>query len=385
MAQSQLSENQVALVSHASSTGFAPTGAEVRLVGLSRYYGEVAAVRAVDLTIAAGEFLTLLGPSGSGKTTTLMMLAGFVQPTEGDIWIGGRAVVGLPPERRNIGMVFQNYALFPHMSVFDNVAFPLRMRGIDRRTQQARVQEALDLVQLGAMGKRKIQQLSGGQQQRVALARALVFRPPLLLMDEPLGALDRKLRDQMQFEIKRIQQTLGLTVVYVTHDQEEALALSDRIAIMNEGTIHQVGTPSQIYEHPATVFVAEFVGESNFLDGVVEALTTEGSTILISRAQVRLYGPTAMVRPGQAVQLMIRPEALRLCEDAGDLPRNESNAIRCVVEEVVYLGQTIRYTVRVDGFSLMVRAPHRPADPIFALGVPVMVTWPRATTLILPS
>ena len=208
-------------------------------------------MQSVDLTVAAGEFLTLLGPSGSGKTTTLMMLAGFVDPSAGDIWIGGQDIVALPPERRDIGMVFQNYALFPHMTVFDNVAFPLRMRGVDRQVQREGVQEALDLVQLGQMGERKIQQLSGGQQQRVALARALVFRPPLLLMDEPLGALDRKLRDQMQFEIKRIQQTLGLTVVYVTHDQEEALGMSDRIAIMNDGVIHQVGTPREVYEHPS--------------------------------------------------------------------------------------------------------------------------------------
>jgi spermidine/putrescine ABC transporter ATP-binding subunit len=362
-----------------------PAGAEVRLVGLSRYYGDIAAVREVNLTIAPGEFLTLLGPSGSGKTTTLMMMAGFVQPSEGDIWIGGRAVVSLPPEKRNIGMVFQNYALFPHMSVFDNVAFPLRMRGVARHTQQARVQEALDLIQLGAMGSRKIQQLSGGQQQRVALARALVFRPPLLLMDEPLGALDRKLRDQMQFEIKRIQETLGLTVVYVTHDQEEALALSDRIAVMNDGTIHQVGTPSQIYEDPATAFVAEFVGESNFLSGMIEAVTVEGTTIGLPEPQLHLLGPPTMNRPGQTVRLMIRPEALAIHEGT-DVPRSDNgNAVRGQVEEVVYLGQTIRYVVRVNGFSLMVRAPHRPADPVVPRGARVTLTWPRAATLLLPS
>jgi spermidine/putrescine ABC transporter ATP-binding subunit len=355
----------------------------VRLVGLSRFYGEVAAVQSVDLTIAAGEFLTLLGPSGSGKTTTLMMLAGFVQPSAGDIWIGGQDIVGLPPERRDIGMVFQSYALFPHMSVFDNVAFPLKMRRVDRQTQRERVQEALDLVQLGQMGTRKIQQLSGGQQQRVALARALVFHPPLLLMDEPLGALDRKLRDQMQFEIKRIQQTLGLTVVYVTHDQEEALGLSDRIAIMNEGIIHQVGAPREVYEHPATAFVAAFVGESNFLSGVLDAVTGDSSNIAIPDLRERIVGPPTTVRVGEAVRVMIRPEALMLHEAGSERHDRASNAWRGEVEEVVYLGQTVRYMVRVAGLPLMVRAPHQAARPIFARGTEVVVSWPRAATLIL--
>jgi putative spermidine/putrescine transport system ATP-binding protein len=370
--------------SASSSAATTPSGAEVRLVGLSRYYGEVVAVQAVDLTIAAGEFLTLLGPSGSGKTTTLMMLAGFVQPSAGEIWIGGQAVIDLPPERRNIGMVFQSYALFPHMSVFDNVGFPLRMRGIDRKTQRTRAQEALDLVQLGRMGERRIQQLSGGQQQRVALARALVFHPPLLLMDEPLGALDRKLRDQMQFEIKRIQQTLGLTVVYVTHDQEEALALSDRIAIMNEGVIHQVGTPSEIYEHPTTAFVAEFVGESNFVDGVVEAGGGDGSLIAMPESGRRVFGPATAVPPGQSVRLMFRPEALTLRPEPATDRHDGLNALPGVVEEVVYLGQSVRYVVRVDELRLMVRAPHRPGEPIFPRGARVVVTWPRIATLILP-
>lgn len=361
-----------------------PTGAEVRLVGLTRFYGEVAAVQSVDLTVAPGEFLTLLGPSGSGKTTTLMMLAGFVHPTSGDIWIGNQDVVKLPPERRDIGMVFQNYALFPHMTVFDNVAFPLRMRRVDRRVQRTKVQEALELVQLGQMGERKIQQLSGGQQQRVALARALVFRPPLLLMDEPLGALDRKLRDQMQFEIKRIQQTLGLTVVYVTHDQEEALGMSDRIAIMNDGVIHQVGTPRQVYEHPATAFVASFIGESNFLDGVLERTMEDGSDISIPSIGQQIDGPATAVSPGQAVRVMIRPEALTLCGPGSGTGDGSRNAVRGEVEEVVYLGQTVRYMVRIDRLRLMVRAPHRPSDPIFARSTEVVVTWPRTATLILP-
>jgi ABC-type Fe3+/spermidine/putrescine transport system ATPase subunit len=237
------------------------TGAEVVLAGLTRYYGETAAVREVSLAVGAGEFVTLLGPSGSGKTTTLMIVAGFVEPSAGDVRIGGRSVLGLPPHRRNLGVVFQSYALFPHMPVFDNVAFPLRMRRVDRTETRRRVAAALDMVQLGALAERRIHQLSGGQQQRVALARALVFEPPVLLMDEPLGALDRKLREQMQLEIKRLQRALGLTAIYVTHDQEEALLLSDRVAIMHEGAIHQVGAPAEVYERPATAFVADFVGE----------------------------------------------------------------------------------------------------------------------------
>ncbi len=254
-------------------------------------------------------------------------MPGSWSPLAGDIWIGGQDIVGLPPERRDIGMVFQNYALFPHMTVFDNVAFPLRMRRVDRQAQRARVQEALDLVQLGQMGERKIQQLSGGQQQRVALARALVFRPPLLLMDEPLGALDRKLRDQMQLEIKRIQQTLGLTVVYVTHDQEEALGMSDRIAIMNDGVIHQVGTPREVYEHPATAFVAAFVGESNFLDGVLESTGGGRLEHHDTRHRPAHHGPATGVRPGETVRVMIRPEALTLCQPAREIPDRSRNAL----------------------------------------------------------
>jgi putative spermidine/putrescine transport system ATP-binding protein len=352
------------------------TGAEVRLRGLTRYYGDVVAAQDLNLTIDAGEFVTLLGPSGSGKTTTLMMLAGFVEPSAGDILVDGRSVVDLPPHRRDIGVVFQNYALFPHMSVFENVAFPLRMRHVGRAAARQRVQEALDMVQLGDLGYRRINQLSGGQQQRVALARALVFQPPLLLMDEPLGALDRKLREQMQIEIKRIQHALGVTVVYVTHDQDEALMLSDRIAVMNTGTIHQIGTPDEIYEQPATAFVAEFVGESNFLDGLVEAVAARGVTVRLPGG-VCVHGPATPVEKGQRLKVMIRPEVLRLRTHVGS---DADNAVDGVVEEVVYLGQAIGYTVRIGELVLTAREPRLPGMAIFPRGARVTVTWPRAAT-----
>src|SRR5262245_44304568 len=327
-------------------------GAEVTLRGLSRDYGEIAAVRDLDLAVAPGEFVTLLGPSGSGKTTTLMMVAGFVHPTAGDICLDGRSILAVAPHRRNLGVVFQSYALFPHMSVFDNVAFPLRMRRVERREIRRRVEDVLGLVHLGPLGGRRIQELSGGQQQRVALARALIFRPPVLLMDEPLGALDRKLRDQMQLEIKRIQRTLGLTVLYVTHDQEEALILSDRIAIMHEGRLHQVGPPAEVYERPATGFVADFVGESNVLAGVVENGGPPGSTVRLAPSGRLLRAREDALAPGQPVRLMVRPEAVAV--DIAE-PDEGDNRIEGVVEEALYLGQAIRYVVRADELVLVAR------------------------------
>lgn len=234
---------------------------------VSKAFGIVTVVDDLDLSISKGEFVSMLGPSGSGKTTLLMMLAGFEKPTSGAISVGGRRVDALPPYRRNMGVVFQNYALFPHMTVAENVAFPLKMRGVARSEVVERVSRALDMVQLSSFQDRKPIQLSGGQQQRVALARALVFEPEVVLMDEPLGALDKKLREQMQLDIRDIHRRLGLTIVFVTHDQGEALTMSDRIAIFNHGKIEQIGTPSQIYDHPKTQFVAQFIGETNLLAG----------------------------------------------------------------------------------------------------------------------
>ena len=240
----------------------------LRLNGLTGRYGRNVAVRGIDLEVAAGEFLTLLGPSGSGKTTTLRLVAGLLQPASGTIELAGRDVTMIPPHRRDIGVVFQNYALFPHLTAGQNVAFPLEMRRVSRTDARELVEKAFSLVQLSGYEHRYPRQLSGGQQQRVALARALVFEPRLLLMDEPLGALDKKLRDQLQFEIKRIHQELGVTVLYVTHDQEEALVMSDRIAIFNDGKIAQIGSPQDIYRRPSSLFVADFIGEANVLNRV---------------------------------------------------------------------------------------------------------------------
>src|SRR6201997_146532 len=254
------------------ATTAAGRGASVSLNDLEKSYNRAAAVGGVSLDIHSGEFLTLLGPSGSGKTTTLMMIAGFETPTRGDIAIDGKSVVAPPPYRRNIGMVFQSYALFPHLTVADNIGFPLKQRGIDRADRLKLVGEALELVHLPGYGERYPRQLSGGQQQRVAVARAIVLRPRLLLMDEPLGALDKQLRESLQLEMRRLHTDLGITFIYVTHDQEEALTMSDRVAVMNDGKVAQIGRPEDLYDRPTSRFVAGFLGESNFLSAVVRRI-----------------------------------------------------------------------------------------------------------------
>src|ERR1700742_4276985 len=254
---------------------------EVELRSLTKRYDEVVAVDAIDATVNAGDFFPLLGPSGCGKTTTLRMIAGFERPTSGEILLDGVDVSSVPPHQRNVHTVFQNYALFPHLNVFDNVAFGLRRRKVGRDEVRQRVQESLELVELGDLGARKPNQLSGGQQQRVALARALVLRPAVLLLDEPLGALDAKIRKQLRIELKTLQEEVGITFVFVTHDQEEALSMSDRVAVMSDGRIEQVGTPAEVYEDPATVFVADFLGISNLMDGAVVGACDGGCTVAI--------------------------------------------------------------------------------------------------------
>jgi spermidine/putrescine ABC transporter ATP-binding subunit len=322
-------------------------GGALALRALTKRYHNVAVVDAIDLDVAAGEFVTLLGPSGSGKTTTLMMVAGFTPPTSGDIRLNGRSLTSLAPERRNIGVVFQNYALFPHMSVQDNVAFPLRMRNQSRRTIEDKVGAALRLVQLEQLRERMPRQLSGGQQQRVALARALVFDPDLLLMDEPLGALDKNLREQMQFELRRLHAELGITILFVTHDQEEALTLSDRIALMREGGFAQVGTAEELYERPANRFVAEFIGESNVIAGRADDgwfITDKGA---------RLPCPANGPRPARL--LVVRPEKFAVVTDA-----NSPQAIAGTVVGLVYVGDFTRYLVEIgDGQRLVVKAQNR--------------------------
>jgi putative spermidine/putrescine transport system ATP-binding protein len=359
-------------------TAVSTIGGEIRLAGLSRSFGAIHAVRDVDLIAARGEFLTLLGASGSGKTTTLMMIAGFVTPSAGDILVDGASIVRQPPDKRNLGVVFQSYALFPHMTVSENVAFPLRMRHLGRAEAKERTQSALAMVQLEGYGSRRVTELSGGQQQRVALARALVFRPPVLLMDEPLGALDRKLREQMQLEIKRIQKSLGITVIYVTHDQEEALILSDRIAIMHEGEVHQIGTPDAVYERPSTPYVASFLGESNFLDGVLERKEIGTSWVRLASGE-RIAAQQTGFTVGSKVRAMIRPESIALVAPGGD---GVINALPAEIEVCEYLGQSIRYFARAAGLTLTVRAPRTDAERRASTGERVTLYWPKSETLL---
>ena len=320
-------------------------GAPVRVVGLHKGFGPVVAVDDLSLDVGAGEFMAILGPSGSGTTTLLMCVAGFEYPDDGEIVIGDRTVTTIPVNRRNIGMVFQRYALFPHMTVAQNIAFPLRMRRCAKAEIAERVRAALDGVRLAGYEDRLPSQLSGGQQQRVALARALVYRPPVLLLDEPLAALDKKLREQMQLELKELQQGLGVTVIFVTHDQQEALTMADRIAVMNDGRLEQVGRPDDLYERPATEFVAGFLGESNRLVGRLELLDT-GRGLAAINGSLRLPGHTAEadgLGAGDGVTLMIRPENVRLNGAVAD-----GFGTAGTVEKVIYAGATTAYAIRLD-------------------------------------
>ncbi len=329
--------------------GSVETGGEeswVAFRGVRKTYdGESLVVKDLDLDIRKGEFLTMLGPSGSGKTTSLMILAGFEAPTEGDVLIGGRSVRDIPPHRRNIGMVFQNYALFPHMTVEENVAFPLSVRRIGKAEQRERARRALAMVKLSGLEARRPAQLSGGQQQRVALARALVFEPALVLMDEPLGALDKQLREHMQIEIKHIHESLGVTVVYVTHDQTEALTMSDRIAVFDDGVIQQLATPLDLYERPRNSFVARFIGENNILHGTVES--GEGGY-----CRVRLDGGGALSARaanvggvGSRTSVSFRPEKVHI-EGAGE---HHANRLPGRVLETIYHGDHTRLRMHVSG------------------------------------
>jgi putative spermidine/putrescine transport system ATP-binding protein len=333
----------------------------VRLERLEKRFGEIAAVAGIDLEIGDGEFFSMLGPSGSGKTTTLRMIAGFEQPTGGRILLHGQDVTGVPPFDRDVNTVFQDYALFPHMSVADNVAYGMRIRRTPAPEQATRLAEALRMVRLEGYEKRRPAHLSGGQRQRVALARALVNRPRVLLLDEPLGALDLKLREEMQIELKAIQHEVGITFIYVTHDQEEALVMSDRIAVFNRGRIEQVGTPADLYEHPATTFVAGFVGTSNVLTGEVAqaVIGTDGT-------------------------FTVRPEKIRLAEPADEAAGDEQSALG-KVRDVVYLGSETRYIVGLDvGGELVVTQQNLQTSSMQALaaqGRAVRLLWKRQHVL----
>ncbi|HWK52129.1 MAG TPA: ABC transporter ATP-binding protein [Steroidobacter sp.] len=352
------------------------TGDGVSLVvrNLEMRYGAVNAVADVSFDVPAGSFLTLLGASGSGKTTVLRMIAGFEPSGHGRIEIGGLDVSTLPAHRRDIGMVFQRYALFPHMSVAENIAFPLRQRGVSRDERQFRVTEMLEHVSMSELGDRRPSQLSGGQQQRVALARALVFKPRVLLLDEPLAALDKQLRDQMQNEIRALQRRLHITTVYVTHDQSEAFALSDRVAVMNAGRIEQLATPRELYEMPNTERVARFVGDSNLLRG----RPVHGNSLRLTDGSL-IRCPRPLPGKTQAT-VMIRPEKLDL--HTSDARTTGYNAMHGVVLDVVFLGEIFEYRVQAGDEEFLVRKQNLGCEPLLA-GTPVTLTWAVRDTVVL--
>ncbi len=318
------------------------------LRNLSKHYGSLAAVDGIDLEVERGQFLTILGPSGGGKTTVLMSIAGFVQPSAGQILLDGKDITALPPDKRNFGMVFQGYALFPHMTVADNLWFPLRVRGISRGKAREKVTAALDLVQLGHLGERFPAQLSGGQQQRVALARALVFEPDLLLLDEPLSALDKKLRADLQWELKSLHNRLGTTFIYVTHDQDEALSMSDEIVIMREGRIEQRGRPGDLYENPATRFVADFLGKSNFIDGVADKTEAGRLTYGAGGATFAQTVGADAPAPGARMSIALRPEKVMIAPENTHL--DTDNKVPGKIAAVNYYGASIQF--RVDTVAL---------------------------------
>jgi putative spermidine/putrescine transport system ATP-binding protein len=362
-------------------------GAEVRLQALTKTFGPVMAVRDVSVTIDPGSFFTLLGPSGSGKTTTLMMVAGFTYPTSGDVFVDSRPMAGLPPQKRDLGMVFQSYAVFPHLTVYENVAFPLQIRKTPRLEIIHRVAEALELVRLTGYEGRLPRQLSGGEQQRVALARALVFRPRVLLMDEPLGALDKKLRAHMQLELKHIQQRLHVTVIYVTHDQEEALTMSDRVAVMQGGRIEQVGTPAELYDRPASRFAADFLGESNFLDAVVVAAERDGRWRCRAAGGLEFSGMgVAALTAGQPVTAAVRPEKLVPADEPGAAALGSgANTCKGMVEEAIYVGDATRYRVGLgaDG-AVVIKMPNRVGSRPHSTGAALALAWSPEDTRLFP-
>ncbi len=345
----------------------------VRFVEVQKSYdGDTLVVKNLNLDIAKGEFVTMLGPSGSGKTTCLMMLAGFETATAGDIILGGRAINNVAPHKRDIGMVFQNYALFPHMTIHENLAFPLQVRKIPKSEIEERVKKALDMVELGAFGTRRPAQLSGGQQQRVAVARALVFEPQLVLMDEPLGALDKQLREQMQYEIKHIHDSLQVTVVYVTHDQSEALTMSNRIAVFNDGIIQQLASPEALYELPDNAFVAQFIGENNKLIGTVKEQQGKDCTVETEDGSMIHALSVNNDDVGTRTTLSLRPERVFVRPEPGSCP----NIFDAMVEELIYLGDHMRTRVRLLGHSdFVIKVPNSAGHQHLKAGETVSVGW----------
>jgi spermidine/putrescine transport system ATP-binding protein len=354
--------------------------AAIALEGVRKGFGNVAAVQDVSISIAEGEFFSLLGPSGCGKTTSLRMIAGFVGPDSGRILLHGDDVTDVPPNRRPVNMVFQQYALFPHMSVYDNVAFGLKVKRVPRGDHAGRIKEILRVVELEGMEKRRPRQLSGGQQQRVALARALVNRPAALLLDEPLGALDVKLRKQMQLQLKAIQNDVGTTFVYVTHDQEEALAMSDRIAVMNGGRVEQIGAPREIYERPATAFVADFIGSLNAFDLRIDELVGENAVMRLNERERIVAAVGSGHRPGETLRVAVRPERVQF--GTGESQLFGGSRLEGTVAEVVFLGMYTQFHVETAAGRLVA---HRLADDGEALepGARVTLSWePEQASLL---
>ncbi|GLH81351.1 polyamine-transporting ATPase [Bradyrhizobium sp. SSBR45G] len=358
--------------------------AAIEIAGVSKVYdGDVRAVDSVAMDIRPGEFFSLLGPSGCGKTTTLRMIAGFDSPSAGEIRLDGADITHVPAHKRDMAMVFQNYALFPHRTVAENVAFGLRMRKIDKATIAAKVKAALAMVELSGLEERRPAQLSGGQQQRVALARAIVISPRVLLCDEPLGALDKKLRQQMQFELKQLQKTLGLTLVFVTHDQEEALAMSDRIAVMNAGRVEQIGTPVEIYDQPRTRFVADFIGDTNIFRG--QRVTMDhGSGIAVGNGLVLALPGTVAAAAGEVLSVALRPEKMTVSAEGPIDARSKGMSARGTVESTNFLGGAVLYRIVLDGGQrVLAQQPNSGAGPLHAPGQTITLGWRPADLVIL--
>lgn len=351
-----------------------PSAAALTVSGIVKQYGSLLALAGATFEVPAGELLTILGPSGSGKTTLLKVIAGFESADAGSVRLDGEDVTAVNPAVRNIGMVFQNYALFPHMTVAANIGFPLKMRGWPRQAIRERVEWALGLVALPALGDRLPAQLSGGQQQRVALARAVVFHPRLLLLDEPFGALDRKLRETMQLEVRRLQRKLGLTTIFITHDQEEALIMSDHIAVMRDGQIQQIGRPRDVYVRPENRFVADFVGESNLYRGRIVAARPGAATVAIADGIQFTACTDQACRPDDEVGVIVRPEVPVLVADGAG--GQTDNVLPGIVIEAVYLGNAVKYRLAIaDNTELTVRWPARPREPLFEPGARLSVGW----------
>ncbi len=379
---SEIAKHKISSAAQATSRDRHIRGAALRLDGLRKAFGRAVAVDDLSLEVERGRFLTLLGASGSGKTTTLMMVAGFLRPDAGEVYVDGKAITDTPPYKRDFGVVFQNYALFPHMRVFDNIAFPLRMRKLGKAAIHQKVEAVLELVRLSGFEDRYPHQLSGGQQQRVALARAIVPDPQLLLMDEPLAALDKKLREHMQLELKSIQRSLGLTVVYVTHDQTEALVMSDQIAVMRLGRLEQMGTPHDVYDRPANRHVAEFIGESNFFEGTIHQIDGEVCQVRCGSDLNILSVCPPQAAEGHLVSVVLRPERIVI---AGLEPR--LNEVLGEIEDAIYVGEAVKYRVRIAaGTVLTVKQPRAKAASTLGPGQTVRLGWDATDVmLVAPS